>query len=96
MGSSISSTRRAPADSADSWIARRSTAVEPEGTQMMTWGAGEAAPIVNLADEMLDHLLRHLEIGDDAVAAARMAEILPGCGSIIFASSRTARTRFLP
>jgi hypothetical protein len=38
MGSSIRSTRRAPADSADSWIARRSTAVEPEGTQMMTWG----------------------------------------------------------
>src|SRR6202162_729858 len=30
--------------------------------------AGKAAPIVNLADEMLDHLLRHLEIGDDAIA----------------------------
>jgi hypothetical protein len=33
----------------------------------MTW-AGEAAPVVHLADEMLDHLLRHLEIGDHAVA----------------------------
>src|SRR6266404_2986960 len=26
------------------------------------------APVVHLADEMLDHLLRYLEIGDDAVA----------------------------
>ena len=38
IGSSISSTLRAPADSADSWMARRSTAVEPEGTQMMING----------------------------------------------------------
>jgi hypothetical protein len=29
---------------------------------------GEAASVVHLADEMLDHFLRHLEIGDDAVA----------------------------
>jgi hypothetical protein len=35
IGSSIRKTRRAPALSADSWIARRSTAVEPEGTQMI-------------------------------------------------------------
>src|SRR5205823_11446007 len=31
-------------------------------------GRGEAAPVVHLADEMLDHFLRHLEIGDDAIA----------------------------
>jgi hypothetical protein len=30
--------------------------------------AGEAAAVVHLADEVLDHLLRNLEIGDDAVA----------------------------
>ena len=36
IGSSIRKTRRAPAASADSWIARRSTAVEPDGTQTMT------------------------------------------------------------
>jgi hypothetical protein len=35
IGSSISHTLLAPADSADSWMARRSTAVEPEGTQTM-------------------------------------------------------------
>ena len=31
-------------------------------------GRGEAAPVVHLADEMLDHFLRYLEIRDDAVA----------------------------
>ena len=38
IGSSISQTLRAPALSADSWMARRSTAVEPEGTQTTIWG----------------------------------------------------------
>ena len=42
IGSSISATRRAPALSALSWMARRSTAVEPEGTQTMI--SGEAKP----------------------------------------------------
>ena len=31
-------------------------------------GAGEAAPVVHLADEILDHLLGDLEVADDAVA----------------------------
>ena len=48
-------------------MARRSTAVEPEGTQMMIKRGGVAAAVMHLADEMLDHLLRHFEIGDDAV-----------------------------
>ena len=86
IGSSISSTLRAPALSALSWIARRSTAVLPEGTQTMIIGRGEAAAVVHLADEMLDHLLRDLEIGDHAVAqradggdvARRAAEHLLG------------------
>ncbi len=38
IGSSIRKTRRAPAASADSWIARRSTAVDPDGTQTITCG----------------------------------------------------------
>ena len=38
IGSSIRNTRLAPALSAASWIARRSTAVDPEGTQMTTCG----------------------------------------------------------
>ena len=42
IGSSISCTRRAPALSALSWMARRSTAVEPDGTQTMI--SGEAKP----------------------------------------------------
>ena len=48
--------------------------------------AGEAAPVVDLADEVLDHLLGDLEIGDDAFAqgtdgldvARRAAEHLLG------------------
>ncbi len=38
IGSSISHTLRAPALSANSWMARRSTAVEPEGTQTTICG----------------------------------------------------------
>ena len=48
IGSSIRKTRRAPALSADSWIARRSTAVELEGTQMMTWGLAKLRRLCTL------------------------------------------------
>ena len=41
IGSSIRYTREAPAPIADSRIARRSTCVEPHGTQMMMRGLGE-------------------------------------------------------
>ena len=41
IGSSIRKTRLAPALSADSWIARRSTAVAPEGTQTMICGVAK-------------------------------------------------------
>ena len=86
IGSSISSTFRAPALSALSWMARRSTAVEPEGHADDDHRRGEAPPVLHLADEMLDHFLRDLEIGDDAVAqgadgvdvAGRAAEHLLG------------------
>src|SRR5512132_4039990 len=65
IGSSIRNTRRAPACSADSRMARRSTAVDPDGTQTITSGA---SPVVHLADEMLDHLFGDFEVGDDAIA----------------------------
>ena len=39
IGSSIKNTCRAPADNADSRIARRSTGVEPYGTQITIRGA---------------------------------------------------------
>ena len=38
IGSSMRKTRLAPALSADSWIALLSTAVDPDGTQMITCG----------------------------------------------------------
>ena len=41
IGSSIRNTWLAPAPSADSRIARRSTCVDPDGTQMMMRGLGE-------------------------------------------------------
>ncbi len=41
IGSSIRSIRLAPAASADSWIARRSTSVAPDGTQIITRGAAK-------------------------------------------------------
>ena len=40
MGSSIRYTSRAPAPAADSLMARRSTWVEPQGTQIRTRGLG--------------------------------------------------------
>ncbi len=40
MGSSIRYTSRAPAPAADSLMARRSTCVEPQGTQISTRGLG--------------------------------------------------------
>src|SRR5207302_3774643 len=40
----------------------------PRGYAYDDLRAGKAAPVVNLADEMLDHFLRHFEIGDNAVA----------------------------
>ena len=49
-------------------MARRSTAVDPEGTHTMISGRGEAAAVVDLADEMLDHFLGDFEVGDDSVA----------------------------
>src|SRR5467141_2175374 len=48
IGSSIRKTRLAPALSADSWIARRSTAVEPDGTQTMICGVAKLRRLCTL------------------------------------------------
>jgi hypothetical protein len=61
-------TRPAPALSADSWIARRSSAVEPEGTQTMICGVAKLRRLCALRMKCFDHFLRYLEIGYDAVA----------------------------
>jgi hypothetical protein len=45
IGSSISPTRRAPAARQLSWIARRSTAVAPEGTHTITLGFTKVWPL---------------------------------------------------
>ncbi len=67
IGSSIRYTSRAPAPAADSWIARRSTWVEPQGTQTSTRGLGRMIlRLVHLVDEVLQHLLGDREVGDDA------------------------------
>ena len=74
MGSLTMATLRAPAPSADSRMARRSTWVEPKGTQTSTRGEGlQEAVAVHLLDEVLQHLLGVGEVGDHAVlhAAAR-------------------------
>src|SRR3954466_11039095 len=68
IGSSMSCTRRAPALSALSWIARRSTAVEPDGTQMTIIGEARARRLFTRRMKWLDHFLRQLEVGDHAVA----------------------------
>jgi hypothetical protein len=68
MGSSIRYTSEAPAPSADSRMARRSTWVEPQGTQMMMRGLGlQCRARVHHLDELLEHLLGDREVGNHAV-----------------------------
>ena len=68
IGSSIRNTWPAPAPIALSRIARRSTCVEPQGTQMMMRGRGrEEFVVVHFLDEVLQHLLGDGEVGDHAV-----------------------------
>ena len=68
IGSSIRYTSVAPAPSADSRMARRSTWVEPQGTQMMMRGLGVSTRArMHHLDELLEHLLGDGEVGDHAV-----------------------------
>jgi hypothetical protein len=48
-------------------MARRSTWVEPQGTQMMMRGLGVSTARVHHLDELLEHLLGDGEVGDHAV-----------------------------
>ncbi len=97
IGSSIRYTRRAPALSADSWIARRSTAVEPEGTQTITCGEAKVRRLCTLRMKCLIISSATSKSAITPSRSGRIAVMLPGVRpSIIFASSPTARTCFLP
>ncbi|MNK82936.1 hypothetical protein D3C87_1027270 [compost metagenome] len=97
IGSSIRYTWLAPAPSADSRMARRSTWVEPHGTQMMIRGLGRSS------FESWTILMNCLSICSVTVKSAitpsfigRMASILPGTlPSICLASLPTAWIVFL-
>ncbi len=98
IGSSIRYTSDAPAPSADSRMARRSTCVEPQGTQMMMRGLGR------IIERGCTILMNCLSICSVTVKSAmtpsfigRMASMLPGTlPSIALASLPTAWIVFLP
>ena len=79
-------TSLAPAWSAESFTARFSTCVMSEGTEMTIFGPHEERAAVRLLDEVVEHPLGDLEVGDDAVlhgadrddVAGRAAEHLLG------------------
>ena len=68
IGSSIRNTRRAPALSAAFLDGAALDRGRARGHADDDQRAGEAAAVVHLADEVLDHLLGDFEVGDDAVA----------------------------
>ena len=98
IGSSISSTRRAPAPKADSRMARRSTWVEPHGTQITMRGLGVKMP------DLCTRLMNCLSICSVTVKSAitpsfigRIAVMLPGVRpSICLAARPTCWITFLP
>ena len=97
IGSSIKNTRRAPALSADSWIARRSTAVEPEGTAMITWGLAKRCRLWTLRMKCLIISSATSKSAMTPSRNGRMASIFPGVRpSMSLASSPTASTWALP
>ena len=97
MGSSINSTRRAPAASAESWIARRSTAVDPEGTQITICGETKLRRLWTLRMKCLIISSATSKSAITPSRRGRIAVILPGVRpSICLASSPTARTRLCP
>ena len=66
IGSSIRYAWRAPAESVASSTARFSTPVTPDGHADDDARVREAV-LVHLLDEVAEHLLGHVEVGDDAV-----------------------------
>ena len=97
IGSSISITLRAPADSALSWMARRSTAVLPDGTHTMIMGEEKPRRACTLRMKCLIISSATSKSAITPSRSGRMAEMLPGVRpSICLASSPTASTCFLP
>ena len=97
IGSSIRNTRRAPALSADSWIARRSTAVDPEGTQMITRGLAKPRRLCTLRMKCLIISSATSKSAITPSRSGRIASMLPGVRpTICLASSPTARTCLRP
>ena len=97
IGSSISQTLRAPALSAASRIARRSTAVEPDGTQMIISGLAKRRRLCTLRMKRLIISSATSKSAMTPSRKGRMAVMLAGVRpSIIFASSPTASTRLRP
>ena len=98
IGSSINSTRRAPAPTADSRIARRSTWVDPHGTQITMRGLGLKIPALYTLR------MKCLSISSVTVKSAitpsfigRITVMLPGVRPIIcLAASPTCWITFLP
>ena len=98
IGSSMRKTCDAPAPNADSRIARRSTWVEPQGTQIMMRGLGlnsllSCTILINcfsICSVMVKSAITPSFMG-------RIASIFPGTRpNIAFASVPTARMVFLP
>ena len=97
IGSSISQTLRAPALSADSWMARRSTAVEPDGTQTTICGWAKRRRLCTLRMKCLIISSATSKSAMTPSRSGRIAWMLPGVRpSIILASSPTASTWRLP
>ena len=67
IGSSIRTTSRAPALIADSFTARRSTSVIPDGTAITTRGGTIFRFFLHLAHEMAQHSLSSFEVRNDSV-----------------------------
>ena len=78
IGSSIRNTRRAPALSADSWIARRSTAVEPDGTQTMICGLAKLRRLCTLRMKCLIISSATSKSAMTPSRSGRIAWMLPG------------------
>ena len=97
IGSSINCTLLAPAAKALSWIALRSTGVDPVGTQIKILGFANVLPLWTF-------LIKCFIISSVTIKSAitpslngLIALILPGVlPSIVFASSPTANTFFFP
>ncbi len=97
IGSSIRYTCEAPAPSADSRMARRSTWVEPHGTQMMMRGDGPSSlPSCTILMNCLSICSVTVKSAITPSFIGRIASILPGTlPSICLASLPTAWMVFL-